>query len=276
MTGTLSIHASNLDRFNDCPRAAIADRYEGLLKQAGYEVRDQSRYVTPLVGNGVHAGADFLNQNYIRTGLLPTVDMIRAAAEHGFDKFLQILAKDLEHSDVKYPVSKFQTNDIIREHIANYVQIYAEQILPTRKLEVTEQFFKVPLKDGFNYMSTLDSYGHGTLYDLKTGDVITPAHAQVGTYIYLLRSAGYTVHSAQLDYIHHPKPNDPPKHTVIKYDADACATLAQFTTARLIGTLEEFLETGNIHVIPINPRSASCNQIFCKLYNTTSCSGWKK
>lgn len=273
---TLSIHASSLDRFNDCPRAAVADRYAGLLQQAGYEVKEPAKYVTPIVGSGVHAGADFLNQEYIRTGLLPTVNDIRAAAEHGFDKFLVMLTKDLEHSDVKYPVSKFQNNDIIREHIAIYVQLYAEVVLPTRKLELTEQFFKVPLTENFQFMSTLDAYGHGTLYDLKTGDIITPAHAQIGTYVYLLRNAGYTVHSAQLDYIHHPKPNDPPKHTIIKYDADACAKLAQYTTARLIGTLEEFLQTGDIHVIPINPRSASCNQVMCKLFSTSSCSGWRK
>lgn len=275
MTAILSVHASSLDNYLDCERRAVADKYGGLLQEAGYDVREQIQYVTGNVGSGVHAGADYLNADYIRTGLLPTTNTIRAAAEQGFDKFQTLLMKSLEKYDVKY-TAKFADNEVIRAHIANYVQLYAEVVLPTRKLELTEQFFKVELREGWQYTSTLDAYGHGTLYDLKTGDKLTPAYAQVGTYVYLLRNAGYTVTGAQLDYIHHPKPNDPPKHTIIKYNPDDCETIAKYATAKLIGDIEEFIKTGDINVIPINPRSESCNQLFCKLYGTASCPGWRK
>jgi hypothetical protein len=275
MSAVLSVHASNLDRFLDCPRAAVADRYGGLLTAAGYEVKATVKYVTPTVGNGVHAAADFLNNDYIRTGLLPTVDMIRASAEAGFDKFMQLYAKDLEQSEVKHTV-KFADNEVIRRHIAEYAQLYAEIILPTRKLELSEQFFKIPLKDGFQVESTLDGYGEKTLFDLKTGDKLTPAYAQVGMYVYLLRNAGYEVIAAQLDYIHKPKIGDPPKHTVIRYNPDDCEKIAQYATARLMIDLEEFIRTQDINVLLINPRSEACNSLMCRLYGTSSCGGWKK
>lgn len=272
----IGIHASSLDNYLDCPRRAVADKYPRILRDAGYEVRELEKYVTPFVGSGVHAGADHLNKEYIRSGLLPHARHVAEAAEIGFAKFNELIAKEMEHSDIQYPKLKFQNNDIIREHIAQYVQLYTEVVLPTRKLELTEQFFKVPLKDGYEYVSTLDAYGHGTLYDLKTGDKITPAYAQVGTYIYLLRNAGYVVHSAQLDYICKDKPSSPPQHKVIKYDADSCVEISQYATIRLMQDLEEFFESGDIKAFSINPRSEMCQQKFCRLWGTTSCGGWKK
>lgn len=266
----LNIHASSIDNFLDCPRRSIADRYPVLLTNAGYNVRETVQYVTGNIGSGCHAGADFLNQDYITTGKLPNEDMILAAAAQGFDKFQNLLIKTLEKQDVKYTV-KFPNDDVIRNHIAEYTRIYATVILPTRKLEKSEQFFKIPLKEGFQLTSTADSYGFNTVYDLKTGDKITPAYAQIGTYCWAFKHSGYTVHNAQLDYIHHPKPNDPPQHTVIKYNADECEKIATYGMARLISMLEEFQQTNDINVFPINPRSESCNSFFCKLYGTTSC-----
>src|SRR6185437_12750668 len=98
MTATINIHASSLDNYLDCPRRMMADKYPLLLKEAGYEVREQVKYVTPFVGSGVHAGADHLNQDYIRTGLLPTARLVGEAAEIGFAKFHQLIAKELESS----------------------------------------------------------------------------------------------------------------------------------------------------------------------------------
>jgi hypothetical protein len=125
-------------------------------------------------------------------------------------------------------------------------------------------------------MSTLDGYGEKTLFDLKTGDKLTPAYAQVGMYVYLLRNAGYEVIAAQLDYIHKPKIGDPPRHTVIRYNPDDCEKIAQYATARLMIDLEEFIRTQDINVLLINPRSEGCCALMCKLYSTSSCGGWRK
>ena len=286
MNLTLGIHASGLDRFNDCPRAAVADRYQHLLQQAGYQVKTPTRYVTPTVGSGIHAAAHVLNEDYIRSGLLPNTDLVRKAAEEGFKKFKELYLKDLESQDVRF-TAKFPDDSVIRNHIAQYTALYAEIVLPTRKLEASEQFFKVDLKPstetmpGFQYISTADGYGEGIVYDLKTGDTITPAYAQIGTYIYLFKQTGFAVTGCQLDYVTKAQPGksgllDKPHHITIKYNAEACEKLAIYTTARLINTLEDFIKTGDINVIPINPRSEACSPMMCKLYGTTSCTGWEK
>lgn len=280
MTATLNIHASSIDSFLDCSRRAIADRYPGLLINAGYKVRETVQYVTGNIGSGVHAAADFLNQDYIATGNLPTEDMIIAAGEQGFDKFQNLLVKTLEKMDVKY-TAKFPDDGVIRKHIADYARIYAEVILPTRKLQESEKFFKIPLKDGFQLTSTADGYGDNTVFDLKSGDLITPAYAQVGTYVWAFKASGYIVHNVQLDYLTKAQPGksslrDTAHHVVVKYDALECEKIATYGIARLIGMLEEFQATQDIHVFPVNPRSASCNSFYCKLYGTTSCGAWSK
>lgn len=270
---TLYIHGSSIDGWMDCPRRQAASSYAGLLKEAGYEVRDLQRYVTPLVGTAIHAGADFLNQDYIRIGMLPHTDLVRKAYEQAVDKFQSVLMKDLENYDVKYTV-KFPNIDAVKAHIAEYVQLYAEVILPQRKLELSEQHFNIPLNDNFAYKSTIDSYGHGTLYDLKTGAIKTEAYHQIGTYVWLLTNAGYEVKAAQLDYILRPKDSEPPKHVVIKYNPQDCMELTKYATARIMNELTQFVETGNINVFSANPRSDSCNMVICPLFGTSSCPGW--
>lgn len=272
---SLQIHASSLDSYLDCNRFGVAKSFPNLLKQAGYEVKDTKQYITPFVGNGVHAGADFLNQDYIKTGELPSDDLIAAAQAQGYDKFRSLLLWKMETSEVFYPKSKFQTNDIIREHINLYVSIYAKDILPTRKLELTEQKFKVKLNDNFEYVSTLDSAGYGTLYDLKTGDMKTSYRAQIGTYVYLLSTIGFQVNNAQLDFIRHPKEGADPVHEVVRYGADECLALAKYTTARLMSDLTEFQKSGDINVLLYNAKSESCNPVFCPLWGTGSCAGWR-
>jgi hypothetical protein len=246
-----------------------------MLKGAGYEVKETVRYITPLVGSAIHAGADWLNQDKIRTGLEPTVDVIRAACEHSFDKLQQMYAKDLESHDVKFTI-KFSNFDIIRAHIDEYVLLYATQILPQRQLQETEKHFHHQLNEQYHFKSTLDSYGHGTLYDLKTGQVIQKAYHQIGIYTYLLQTIGYEVNKAQLDYIIRKKEGNPPEHVIVTYNPQECMVMAQYATARLMQDLNEFQQTQDINVLAINPRSESCNSLFCPLFNTTSCSGWKK
>jgi hypothetical protein len=270
----LNIHGSSIDGWMDCPRRQAASSYGNLLKEAGYEVKELTRYVTPLIGTAIHSGADFLNQDYIRTGLLPTVDFIRKAYEQAVDKFQSMLMKDLENYEVRYTV-KFPNLDTVKSHIAEYIQLYAEQILPQRKLELTEQHFNIQLNENFAYKSTIDSYGHGTLYDLKTGAIKTEAYHQIGTYVWLLTNAGYKVEAAQLDYILRPKENEPPKHVVIKYNPSECMELTKYATARIMNELTQFIETGNINVFSANPRSEGCNKIMCSLFGTTSCPGWR-
>lgn len=271
---SIAIHASSLDKALDCMRMAVASSYPGLLKQAGYEVKDTKRFVTAGVGTAIHAGADWLNQDHIRTKQAPSDRLILAACEHAHDKFKQNLLRDMETQEVHY-TAKFHSDDVIRTHISEYVHLYAKVVLPTRQLETTEKHFKIPLNDNFHYQSTLDSYGNKTLFDLKTGDKITPAHAQIGTYVYLLRTTGHEVHSAQLDYLKRPKDGEPAQHMIINYDPDACMVLAQYATARLMSDLTAFKESGDINVLLYNPRSTACNSIFCPLFLTSSCSGWK-
>lgn len=279
---TLQIHASSLDKFIDCPRMAVASSYPGLLKQAGYEVRDTKRFVTPIIGTGIHAGADFLNTDYIKTNVLPSQQLINDACEHAFDKYRSSLLREMESNEVHH-TAKFSSPEVIKAHIAEYVHLYARSVLPTRKLDTTEQRFKVRINDEFEYTSTLDSAGEhannpGTkvLFDLKSGDKITPAYAQIGTYVYLLSTTGYQVQEAQLDYLKRPKDCEPAQHIVIKYDADKCMVLAQYATARLMSDLKAFQESGNINVLLYNPRSTACNRIFCPLFGVEgSCNGWK-
>lgn len=280
MSAILNIHASSIDGFLDCPRRAIADRYPALLTNAGYQVKETTQYVTGNIGSAVHAAADFLNQDYITTGDPPTEDMIIAAGEQGFDKFQNLLVKTLEKMDVKY-TAKFPDDTVIRKHIADYARIYATVILPTRNLQESEKFFKIPLKEGFQLTSTADGYGDNTVFDLKTGDKLTPAFAQVGTYVWAFKVSGYTVHNVQLDYLTKAQPGkstlrETAHHVVIKYNANECEKIAQYGIARLMSMLEEFQATQDIHVFPVNPRSAGCDSFYCKLYGTTSCGGWRK
>lgn len=267
----LTIHASSLDNAADCERRMFANSYPALLKNAGYEVREQVRYITANVGSGIHAGADYLNKIYIDSGVLPSAMDLQPAIDQAYDKFLALVVKDAEQYEVRYPKTNFPDNDAVYTHIVEYVTLYLNEVLPTRKLDLTEQHFHIKLRPDVEIKSTLDGYGQETLFDLKTGRKITPAYYQIGTYVYLLRNAGYIVKSAQLDYITKKRDNDPAQHVIIKYDPDACMTMAQFGMAKLIGSWEAFNVAQDINVLTINPRSEGCNAFFCPLYGTKSC-----
>lgn len=270
----LSIHASSLDKFLDCPRQAVASSYPNLLKDAGYEVKQTKQYVTGIIGNGIHAGADHLNQDYIRAGILPSANTVLKAQEVAYDDYFKRYLKALESGEIHFTI-KFNSHDTVRAHIIEYVNLYANKVLPTRKIEKSEQYFKHKLTDDFVYSSTLDGYGDETLFDLKTGDKITPAYAQIGTYVYLLRASGHVVKRAQLDYLKRPKDGAPAEHVVKVYDPDQCMVLAQYATARLMSDLTSFQKTKDINVLLYNPRSTACNTIFCPLFGTSSCGGWR-
>lgn len=271
---SIAIRGSSLDGWADCPRRQAASTYAGLFKQHGYNVKELQRWVTPLIGTAIHAGADFLNTEYIRSGLIPSVDDIRAATEHAIDKFRQILIKDSEEHDVRF-TAKFPDMDAIRKHIAEYVQLYANSVLPQRKLEISEQHFKFELNENFHIQSTCDSYGFKKLYDLKSGAKTTPAHYQIGIYTFLLENSGYKVDEAQLDYLQRPKDNEPPQHIIIRYNATECKTMAKYMIARVMSDLTDFLHTGDLNVFMANPRSEACNSIMCPLYGGDLCGGWR-
>lgn len=270
----LSIHASSLDKFLDCPRQAVASSYPNMLKEAGYEVKQTKQYVTGIIGNGIHAGADHVNQDLIRAGILPSTNTVMAACEVAYADYYKRYCKALESGEIHFTI-KFNSHDTIRAHITEYVHLYANKVLPTRKVEKSEQYFKIKLNDEFQYSSTCDSWGDETLFDLKTGDKITPAYAQIGTYVYLLRSTGHVVKRAQLDYLKRPKDGAPAEHVIKTYDPDECMALAQYATARLMADLKSFQKTKDINVLLYNPRSEACNKIFCPLFGTASCGGWK-
>jgi hypothetical protein len=270
----LNLRASSIDKYLDCPRMMVASTYPQLLKNAGYEVKETKKWVTPGIGTAIHSGCEHLNKHWMANHTQPNSDVILEAVEKAMATFKRNLLKDMETSEVHY-TAKFPDNTFIRSHITEYVNLYAVKVLPTRNVEQAELSFKIPIDDNFQVTSTLDAYGDKTLFDLKTGDVITPAHGQIGTYVWLLRQAGHEVLDAQLDYLKRPKQGEPAEHRVIKYNADECEVLAKHAMVKLMQDLQEFQKTGDINVILYNPKSTSCNPIFCPLYGSSSCGGWK-
>ena len=276
MGGSIAIHGSSLDGWANCARQQMASSYPHLLKQHGYTVKELRRWVTPLAGTAIHEAAHTLNVDFMKTKLVATEELILHAVNEGMSKFKSLLLKDLENGhDTKYTI-KFPDMLSIRAHVEAYTRLYAIQILPQRNLEISEQHFNIPINDEFHFKSTLDSFGGGVLYDLKTGAVKTPAYHQLGIYVYLLKTLGFQVDSAQLDYIQRPKEFEPPVHRVIKYNATECEQMAKYMTIKVMKDIKEFIQSGDINVLTANPRASSCNMIMCPLFGIEgSCGGWK-
>jgi hypothetical protein len=270
----LTIRASAIDSYLECNRYAVAKAYPNLLRERGYQVNETKKYVTPIIGTGIHAGAEYLNKHWMTNHTAPNSDVILAAVEQAVAAFKSGLLRDMETADVSYTAA-FPDLPAIRSHITEYVNLYATVILPTRNVEVCEPSFKIQINDNFVLSGHPDSFGDNTVFDLKSGDKVTAAFGQVGVYAYLLSNAGYKVKNAQLDYIRRPKAGEPAEHRVIKYDPDECVALATVAVVKLMQDITEFQKTGDINVILYNPKAESCNSIFCPLYSTTSCGGWR-
>lgn len=264
---TLEIHASRLDDYADCPLRGFASLMSSALKERGYQINEQVRYITPEVGTAIHAGVAQMHENKRNTAGFNIPNVIAR-------KELQAILN--EDTAIRF-TEKMPDLDYIHKHMDDFLAVYYRDVLRLRPAKLIEYGLEGQLAPNITYKTTLDLFTEDDiLADLKSGAKITPAYNQLGFYLLLLMKQGYKPRRAILDYILPDKSTKVYTHKPIEYNVDNCLFIVKQTLTSLIGDFEVFCQTGKLDHIQINPRSAACNKALCPLWGTSTCHLWKK
>lgn len=259
----LEIHASALDDFADCALRGAAKLLKKAFKDCGYDIKDLTKYVTPIVGSAIHKGVAEMHFGKALD------DCIKA----GQDEFRHLRTK--EGSTVF--TSAFSDDNVIDKHIQDYIIFYHQNLFDKLKAKLNEKNFTYTINEDITMNSTIDRYTTvDYLRDLKTGQQVMPAFNQLGMYLFLLQANGHTPVGVMLDYIQRPKYGGDIFHLPVTYKVKDCLETSKRTVSRLIHDFTSFSKTNNSKIFLTNPRSASCNSRLCPLYGTKTCPSWDK
>lgn len=267
----LEIHSSKLDSYSDCHLRGLAELLPQQFRDLGYQINQTPQYIAGIVGSSIHAGVANLHEQKQDKPLACTYNAVDAAKNE--------LQKLITETPGVLFTKNFPDINTIEIHINEYINAYADQVLPIRQAKLIEHKFVGQLADDVTYKTTLDLYTENDiLADLKSGAKITPAKNQMGLYLLLLQRSGYQPQGVVLDYMlrEHPTVNTGAvRHNPIVYNHTDCMNIAKTTLTKLIEDFRIFSKTGKIDHIMINPRSTYCNQ-FCPLFGTKTCPGWQR
>ena len=188
----MNIRCSALPFYCDCPRKAAAGLFWKEIKTAGFKIPYVKKQVSAHIGAGVHAGAETLLKESIKTG-------IKLSLGNSIDSSMQAYRKEI-YEGVQFDDITSNNNEAEKQ-IQILMRSYYYEVYPKKDLTNALIECEMQAQDGeFLLTGHSDFINDIEIEDLKTGRVSNYA-AQNGGYSLLHRSrTGKTAKRLVVDF----------------------------------------------------------------------------
>lgn len=267
MLTDVEARSSSLSQFPDCERRWAARNLRGELAMYGWSVRILPNSVGAVIGSGTHAAVAYDLTHKMETGeLAGQADCLEVGVEELRNR---IAEEGVIYDDVSPDVNNAESQ-VRRLH-----HVYRNQVGARVKPVAVERRLRGRHKSGIvsSGQQDLVVVDPVTLKDLKTGKVRGANHAQYGNYSQLLRSHGTPVAQIFEDFTRRAPLSKPqPPVVEVRYDLEACETMADAVLNRIAERIERFRRTGGDRDVWLaNPNSMLCRDTTCPAHGTPFC-----
>jgi PD-(D/E)XK nuclease superfamily len=273
-----TIRVSSLAGYTDCPRRSAARIFWREITAAGFRLRKLPTSIGAIIGTAVHAGAAHVLGEKAATGRLP----YRTRA---IDCSREALANGVNSGEVQFdaPNGPTQTFRDAVDQTTRMAGVYHDTIAPTINPIIVEERFEADVGGGVVLSGQPDLICRepGRIRDLKTGQRMPASFApQLGAYSLVVRSHGYPIESAAIDYVKRVRPSKPQPAPVTVEAAIAHAETAAANILRMITTdINTFrngdpyrrILPGDVWSFAANPSSVLCSAKWCPAHSTEFC-----
>jgi hypothetical protein len=277
MTDPITIRASALSGYADCPRRSAARMFASLVRAMGYEIRRPPGSIGASVGSGTHAGAAALLTDKIE-GRTPSLDQ---ATNVAVETLRARIEEDEAAMDNATPSVAVAERQVIRM-TKTYADFVAPDVQPQfveQRLEAKVPFTTTPFV--LSGQSDVLAREPDKLRDLKTGKIRMGNHMpQFGAYSLLARTHGRGVKAVVEDFVQRvPLQRPQPRPIQFKFDLQTCE-MAAVAVLRQIdlnyqlfinGWPERGIQAGDPTAFPANPSSKLCDAKWCPAHGTKFC-----
>ncbi|MFY7850264.1 MAG: PD-(D/E)XK nuclease family protein [Brevundimonas sp.] len=273
---TVTIRASSLTSYMDCPRRAAANMFRREVEDAGYTLNRLVNGIASAIGTGVHAGAAISLEEKARSGALPPLSVATDAA---MDSLKERVAEG-----VTFETRGTAQNQTHAEtHVLRMTEAYHRVVAPTVEPVIVETRLEAEVAPGIILSGQADVIARepGKVRDLKTSTKVGKTHnPQIGAYSLLARSAGIDVTGAQIDLIvrtslKNPQPDPVSTGFAIETVENAASNVLRHIQGDLHvfrhGDPEQRVLPGDAWAFPANPSSMLCGPKYCSAWGTAFC-----
>jgi hypothetical protein len=262
----ITLHASTLPYYADCPRRSAIRIIPRLLEAQGYVFQRQQPNIGAAIGHGTHAAAAHLAAVKL-LGEQPAENHLKNGIELGISGFREEI-KD----GVSFDGTTTTTNEAEKQIITLSTSVLYE-IMPALNIVTSEPPPLRAAMQGIEFTGRWDIEEPDGIDDYKTGTSARACHAQLGGYS-LLRTSNGREKSKRLTQIYLPRVSvkkQYPGAQRINYDVDICETTAYNTIKHIVRDIRNFETTQSPQVFMANPCSVLCSQKFCAAFGTEWC-----
>ena len=258
----ISIRASMLPSYCDCPRRAACKMIPDLLEKAGFVVAPRPPIVAAAIGTAVHQGESECMKAKLTMGEVCSEGQAVDSAVSNLDEAL----KEETSFDAKAPDKPTAEKQVIRL-TGSYYKHAQPRIQPAKIWDPKDPKDKISadVGDGFTVTGHPDvqTVEH-CISDLKTGAILRPPQAQLGTYSMVSKSNSVDIQGVQAVFV--PRVSikkEQPESLFTVYDLAQCEIEAWSIINRVKADVQAFLEKGDPRVFLANPMSMLCSEKFC-------------
>ncbi len=259
ITDEITIRASSLSSYSDCPRRSAARMFKRGLIDSGYEFRQTEPGIGAVIGTSVHEGVRYIHE---------TTDTLPNIIEIGIEKFRSQIENGILYDDTS------PGPNIAEKQIQQISKAYFYIVAPKTNPVYVEHELSAAMSGNVRLTGHPDNIETDTIRDLKTGTKAGKNYGQMGGYSLLAGANNIICGSPQLiiDWIPRVSKNKPSAEPVeIHYDLVLCEDEAWLIMCNIINNYKSFLESGDIKSFPANYMSNMCSAKYCIAHGTDFC-----
>jgi len=277
--GTLIIRASSLTTYADCNRRGAARIFGGIIKDAGYQLRQLDHGIGAVIGVSVHGASAGMLKEKLSTGNLPPKSV-------SADMAMEILREEIKLG-VTYDGKVTPERSVAEQQVLRMTESFRTLVAPEIQPRVIEERLEAQVTDTLVLTGQPDMIAMepDTIDDLKTGTKAGNHAPQLGAYSLLARSNGLPIHKAKITWVpraplmksRKPYPQPAPQNFV--YDLAVAETAAINVLRHMEADLRVFqhgdpdrnLMPGDQWAFMPNPMSVLCSEKWCPAWGTEFC-----
>ncbi len=272
----VTIRASSLTGYMDCPRRSAATMFRQEIEEAGYSLKERINGIAAAIGSGVHAGAAISLQEKATAGALPPLSVATDAA-------IETLKESVADGVTYETKGTAQHFGHAESHVLRMTAAYHSVIAPKVEPIIVETRLEAQVAPGIILSGQADVVARepGKVRDLKTTKRVGKTHnPQIGAYSLLARTAGIDVTGAVVDEIERVTLKNPqPDPVSTDYEIELVENAAANVLRHVQGDLHVFRHgdadhrvlPGDAWAFPANPSSMLCGPKYCAAYGTDFC-----
>ena len=261
LNNMITLHASTLPSYCDCPRRALL---RIIPQELPYTFPRSRQNIASLVGTGFHAGA-----GYIMAGKLSGETASQSNAEEiSITTMQEKIASDHTEYDATTP-----TANAAQQQIRTILNCFIHQAEPTIIPALPPEYSRrAKLTDEIEISGRIDTESTGAgIIDYKTG-MLRNHFGQMGVYSLLRKTESES--ASRLSIWHFPRvpvKKPYPGAALINYPVPACEKIAWATIGFILRDINRFRKTGDPNSVPCNPCSVLCSGKYCQAWGTEFC-----